>query len=75
MTATSRTDCAACGRRIIVPAGGPPALDHAWESDPAGPVAARHLPSGAWLARWARPGEAVVPPDKRYRVHRCPPAA
>jgi hypothetical protein len=69
------TDCAhpGCGVRLIL-AKGPlgrrfPPLN-AFE-DPLGTVAAQHLASGAWLARFLAKDEEPVVPEKRYSLHEC----
>jgi hypothetical protein len=70
------TDCAhaGCGVRLIL-AKGPlgrrfPALNAM--PDPLGTVAAQHLASGAWAARFLAAGEEPAVPEYRYSVHTCP---
>lgn len=65
-----RTDCPACGARIIwavTQAGKHQMLD--WTPSPAGNVAAEQDVHGAWHARHAPPGEELVFPLKRYMPH------
>jgi hypothetical protein len=40
-------------------------------SDPLGTVAAQHLVSGAYQARFLAKGEEPVVPEHRYSVHHC----
>lgn len=59
---------AGCGVRLILAKGLPPlnALP-----DPLGTVAAQHLASGGWVARFLARDEEPVVPEKRYSVHTC----
>jgi hypothetical protein len=59
---------AGCGVRLILAKGLPPlnALP-----DPLGTVAAQHLVSGAWQARFLAKDEEPVVPERRYSVHEC----
>jgi hypothetical protein len=64
---------AGCGVRLIL-AKGPlgrrfPPLNAV--TDPLGTVAAQHLVSGAWSARFLASGEEPVVPEYRYSVHAC----
>jgi hypothetical protein len=68
-------DCAhaGCGTRLILVKGPlgrrfPPLNGF---EDPLGTVAAQHLASGAWQARFLAKGEEPVVPERRYSVHEC----
>ena len=66
-------DCGHCGTRVIL-VKPPPAkrfLPLNAVTDPLGTVAAQHLASGAWSARFLASGEEPVVPERRYSVHRC----
>ena len=64
---TDRTDCPRCAARIIVLTG-LPAVDY--QRDPQGTIAVAHLVSG-WRGRPFLPGDVLVAPEQRYRVHEC----
>jgi hypothetical protein len=65
---------AGCGVRLILAKPVPPLKRfpplNAFE-DPLGTVAAQHLVSGAWSARFLAAGEEPVVPEKRYSLHEC----
>jgi hypothetical protein len=68
-------DCAhpGCGVRLILARDALgkrlPALNAL--PDPLGTVAAQHLASGAWSARFLGQFEEPIVPEKRYSVHEC----
>jgi len=79
---TSRTECPACGQRVILAWNpGRQLLILNWARDPAGPVAATQAASGAWHARTLTQGERPRPEEHRHALHyatspQCrPPAA
>jgi hypothetical protein len=65
---TDRTDCPRCGDRVIVLTG-LPAVDY--QRDPQGTIAVAHLVTGAWRGRPFLPGDVLVAPEHRHRVHEC----